>query len=255
MADSELRQRKPHAAEDPIEPARKKKSPQQLVDEEEKYTYWIDALRVITFLFLASCALSYWISNGESFFWGQKNKPNYMRVDWWKAKMNGPLYLTPEELSAYDGKDPSKPVYIAINGTIFDVSLGRHIYGPGGSYNYFAGCDAARAFVTGCFAEDRTPDMRGVEDMFLPLDDPETDAQWTAAELEELKARELAVARQRVHEALKHWVNFFGNSKKYHRVGFVKRDEGWLEREPRRELCAAAQQGRTKRKPRHGGEK
>jgi hypothetical protein len=87
MADSELRQRKPHAAEDPIEPARKKKSPQQLVDEEEKYTYWIDALRVITFLFLASCALSYWISNGESFFWGQKNKPNYMRVDWWKAKM------------------------------------------------------------------------------------------------------------------------------------------------------------------------
>ncbi|PTB75887.1 hypothetical protein M440DRAFT_1357485 [Trichoderma longibrachiatum ATCC 18648] len=190
MADSELRQRKPHAEEDPIEPTRRKKSPGQLVDEEEKYTYWIDALRVISFLFLASCALSYWISNGESFFWGQKHKPNYMRVDWWKAKW-----------------------------------------------------------------EDRTPDMRGVEDMFLPLDDPETDAQWTAAEMEELKAQERAVARQRVHEALRHWVNFFGNSKKYHRVGFVKRDEGWLEREPRRELCAAAQQGRTKRKPRHGGQK
>ncbi|KAL7798187.1 cytochrome b5 [Trichoderma ceciliae] len=251
MADSELRQRKQPDAGEPIKAAKTKKLK---VRDEDAYSPWLDALRVISFLFVASCALSYWISNGESFFWGMRNKPNYMRVDWWKAQMKGPIYLTPAELATYDGKDPSKPVYIAINGTIFDVSLGRHVYGPGGSYSYFAGCDAARAFVTGCFADDRTPDMRGVEDMFLPLDDPETDAQWTTAEMKELKAKELAVAQRKVHDALSHWINFFGSSKKYHRVGYVKREKNWLEKQPRRELCAPAQQGRSKRKSRHGGD-
>ncbi|KAL6804643.1 cytochrome b5 [Trichoderma sp. SZMC 28013] len=253
MADSELRQRKqPDAAEATV-PAKKKPSKSK-VDDEDAYSPWLDVLRVISFLFVASCALSYWISNGESFFWGMRNKPNYLRVDWWKAQWQGPIYLTPEQLAAYDGKDPSKPVYVAINGTIFDVSLGRHIYGPGGSYNYFAGCDAARAFVTGCFADDRTPDMRGVEDMFLPLDDPETDAQWTTAEMKEMKEMELIRAQRQVHDALKHWINFFGNSKKYHKVGYVKREKNWLEKQPRRELCAPAQQGRSKRKPRHAKE-
>ncbi|KAL7941665.1 cytochrome b5 [Trichoderma barbatum] len=254
MADSELRQRKQQDAAEATKPAKtkSKSKSKSKVDDEDAYSPWLDVLRVISFLFVASCALSYWISNGESFFWGMKNKPNYLRVDWWKAQVQGPIYLTLEQLSAYDGKDPSKPVYVAINGTIFDVSRGRHIYGPGGSYNYFAGCDAARAFITGCFAEDRTPDMRGVEDMFLPLDDPETDAQWTTAEMEQLKAGELAAAKRKANDALKHWVNFFGNSKKYHRVGFVKLEKNWLEKQPRRKLCAAAQQGRTKRKPRHG---
>ncbi|KAL7911157.1 cytochrome b5 [Trichoderma velutinum] len=250
MADSELRQRKQQDAGAATKPA-KAKSSKSRADDEDAYSPWLDVLRVISFLFVASCALSYWISNGESFFWGMRNKPNYMRIDWWKAQWQGPIYLTPEQLTAYDGKDPSKPVYVAINGTIFDVSLGRHIYGPGGSYNYFAGCDAARAFVTGCFADDRTPDMRGVEDMFLPLDDPETDAQWTTAEMKEMKEMELIRAHRQVHDALKHWVSFFGNSKKYHKVGYVKREKDWLEKQPRRELCAPAQQGRSKRKPRH----
>lgn len=64
---------------------------------------------------------------------------------------------------------------MAINGTIYDVSNGRKHYGPGGSYHFFAGADASRGFVTGCFDTDRTPDMRGVEEMYLPLDDPEID--------------------------------------------------------------------------------
>jgi predicted heme/steroid binding protein len=164
----------------------------------------------------------------------------------------GPITLTLEELSAFDGKDPSKPVYVALNGTIYDVSVSRHVYGPGGPYSYFSGCDAARGFVTGCFAEDRTPDMRGVEDMFLPLDDPEIDAQWTAAEMKEQKARELAVALSKVDDALKNWVKFFANSKKYHKVGYVKKEKNWLQKQPRRKLCEPAQQGRSKRTPRHG---
>lgn len=156
--------------------------------------------------------------------------------------------MTPEELSAFDGSDPEKPVYLAINGTIYDVSAGRHIYGPGGSYSFFAGADASRAFVTGCFAEDITPDMRGAEVMYLPRDDPETDAQWSAAELEAMRAEELETAKEKTYKALKHWVDFFAKSQKYSKVGYVQREEGWLEKQPVRELCAPAEKGRSKRK-------
>lgn len=102
--------------------------------------------------------------------------------------------------------------------------------------------------MTGCFAEDITPDMRGVEVMYLPLDDAETDAHWTTAQMEQLRAQELETAKDRAYKALEHWVNFFAKSKKYNRVGYVKREEGWLEKLPRRELCAPAQKGRSKRK-------
>jgi predicted heme/steroid binding protein len=167
----------------------------------------------------------------------------------------GPLYLTPEELLAYDGSDPTKPIYLAINGTIYDVSSNPRTYGPGGSYQYFAGCDASRAYVTGCFAEDRTPDMRGVEEMYLPLDDPSIDRHWSKAELVELKKKEREEALKKVHDGLEHWVKFFANSKKYNFVGYVKRPEGWPGTEPVRRLCDVAAKGRTKRKiPEKGGE-
>lgn len=161
---------------------------------------------------------------------------------------SGPVYLTPEELSAFDGTDPEKPLYLAINGTIYDVSNGRRIYGPGGSYSVFAGCDASRAYVTGCFREDRTPDMRGVEEMYLPRDDAEVDAHWTAEELAALKVTEQEQAKERAYNALKHWVDFFANSPKYTKVGYVKREEGWLEKMEKRELCEKARRGRNKRK-------
>ncbi|KAK1723214.1 hypothetical protein CaCOL14_001115 [Colletotrichum acutatum] len=228
---------------------KKKKSKKSKKDNTytDEYSPYLDILRLLSFFFLASCALSYLQSGGESFFWGQKNKPWYMRPDYWKAKWNGPLYLTPEELLQYDGSDPTKPIYLAINHTIFDVSANPRIYGPGGSYNVFAGRDASRGFVTGCFVEDRTPDMRGVEDMFLPLDDPEIDRHWSYADMQALQAEERAAAQQKVHDALKHWVDFFSKSDKYGEVGKVKREDGWLEKEKRRPLCEQAQKGRVKR--------
>ncbi|CAJ2511783.1 Uu.00g074080.m01.CDS01 [Anthostomella pinea] len=221
---------------------------QRLDDEDEAYSPWVDILRVLSFLAVASCALSYLISGGESYMWGVRHTPRYMQVEWWKSQLRGPIYLTPAELATYDGTDETLPVYLAINGTIYDVSSNRRTYGPGGSYRFFAGADASRSYVTGCFAEDRTADMRGVEDMYLPLDDAEVDKHWTAADMAALREKELAEARRRVHEGLLHWVKFFENNAKYPRVGYVKREEGWLEREPRRELCKTAAKGRKPRK-------
>ncbi|KAL2110529.1 hypothetical protein VUR80DRAFT_1090 [Thermomyces stellatus] len=254
MADtSELRQRKPAPANEE-EPRRARAKAR--ADEEDQYTPWVDVLRVLTFLFVASCALSYLISSGESLFWGMQHKPHYLRLNWWKNYFEPPIELTPEELANYDGTDPTKPIYLAINGTIYDVTPGARIYGPGGSYHWFAGCDASRAYVTGCFAEDRTPDMRGVEEMFLPLEDSEANSHFTKEELAELRKEEMRVARKKVKDALAHWVQFFEKHDKYRRVGTVKREKGWLKELPRKELCEAAQKGRKPRQiPEGRGEK
>ncbi|KAI1210482.1 cytochrome b5 [Annulohypoxylon truncatum] len=229
-------------------PPKPKPSVKELVTDEEEYSPWVDILRVISFLIVASCGLSYLVSGGESFTWNMRAPPKYMQLDWWKTQLRGPIYLTPAELAQYDGTDETKPIYLAINGTIFDVSSNRRTYGPGGSYRFFAGADAARSYITGCFADDRTADLRGVEEMFLPLDDPAVDAHFDAAELAALKEQELKEAQEKAHEALAHWIRFFEASPKYSKVGYVKKDKNWLDREPRRKLCESASKGRKPRK-------
>ncbi|PWY99861.1 hypothetical protein BCV70DRAFT_176771 [Testicularia cyperi] len=68
------------------------------------------------------------------------------------------------ELAMYNGRDPKKPVYLAILGEVYDVSAGRRMYGPGGSYAFFGGKDASRAYVTGCFETHLTYDIRDFDD-------------------------------------------------------------------------------------------
>ena len=94
MSDSEpsVRQRKPKGNEsvpkDGPEPSEKpKKSKRTNYDEDDPWSPYIDVLRVLTFLFMASCGLSYLVTSGESWFWTMKNPPAYLRTDWWKTKI------------------------------------------------------------------------------------------------------------------------------------------------------------------------
>ncbi|XP_029467928.1 neuferricin [Rhinatrema bivittatum] len=61
--------------------------------------------------------------------------------------------LSKEELSRYTGAAGSPGLYLALLGHVFDVKKGRKHYGPGGSYSFFAGRDASRAYVTGDFSD------------------------------------------------------------------------------------------------------
>ncbi|XP_078161371.1 membrane steroid-binding protein 1-like isoform X2 [Carex rostrata] len=71
--------------------------------------------------------------------------------------------ITEEELKAYDGSDPKKPLLMAIKNQIYDVTQSRVFYGPGGPYALFAGRDASRALAKMSFEpQDLTSDISGL---------------------------------------------------------------------------------------------
>lgn len=62
---------------------------------------------------------------------------------------------TPRTLALHDGTTVTggkeSRILLAINGRVFDVSSGRHFYGPGGPYGNFAGRDASRGMAKQSF--------------------------------------------------------------------------------------------------------
>ncbi|CAD6503758.1 BgTH12-05503 [Blumeria graminis f. sp. triticale] len=207
----------------------------------------LDIFRTFVFLALISSVLSYFITR-ESFTWSIE-RPRWARTIVIKAWLMGPQNYSDDDLKAFNGTDPSKPILLAINGTIYDVSPGRRFYGPGGSYHFFSGRDASRAFVSNCFDVDLTPDMRGLEEIFLPLNDPTIDSLYSSGDLKNLRQKERREAFQKVDQSLRKWVEFFANHKKYVKIGLVKRDDGWEFQGPPPPLCESAM---AKRKPREG---
>ncbi|KAI9842705.1 MAG: hypothetical protein M1837_006990 [Sclerophora amabilis] len=257
---SSLRQRNVKEASPPPSPP----SPDKLTQAEDAVSISVtDVLRILGGLLLLSSVLSYFITN-DSVLWNYRPSWTYLPV--LKAWLRGPLDLTDAQLASYDGTDPTLPILLAVNGTIYDVSASPQSYGPGGSYHFFAGRDATRAFVTGCFDSDLVPDMRGVEEMFLPLDyddiggdtgervaEEEKRKPPERKELKLRKEREKREAFKKVRDAVGHWVGFFEKSEKYSRVGKVLREDGWEERMEKRDLCQQAQKGRKKRGQEKGG--
>ena len=57
--------------------------------------------------------------------------------------VNGEKIFTTQELGMYDGTDPSLPIYLALDGDVYNVSPGKEYYKPGGSYHSLAGKDAS----------------------------------------------------------------------------------------------------------------
>ncbi|EOR04185.1 DNA-directed RNA polymerase II subunit RPB9 [Wallemia ichthyophaga EXF-994] len=93
-----------------------------------------------------------------------------------------------DQLADFNGRN-GKDIYLAVNGLVFDVSSNPRIYGPGGMYHAAVAKDAARAFVTNCFKDQPTHDLRGL----------------TEKELSQVKG----------------WQSFFDNHPKYMLVGGI----------------------------------
>ena len=61
---------------------------------------------------------------------------------------------SPDELREFDGSDASKPVLLAIDGRVFDVSGSSMYRKPDGAYSVFAGHDATVCLATGSLSAD-----------------------------------------------------------------------------------------------------
>ncbi|KAL8846573.1 MAG: hypothetical protein Q9221_008339 [Calogaya cf. arnoldii] len=208
----------------------------------------LDILRLLLVGILLSTTLSYFITS-DSLTWGYR--PAWTRPARIRAWLRGPITLTPDQLSLYNGTLPSLPIYLSLNASIYDVSSSPHLYGPGGPYHFFSGRDATRAFITGCFKEDLTHDIRGVEEMFVPIDDPE-EGVVSSKVRKTRRERDLRVARRKVREAVEGWRGLFNGGKggRYFWVGTVV---GLEEGGEVRGLCEAAREGRPRRGKDNGG--
>lgn len=120
-----------------------------------------------------------------SYTWDYESK--WMRLKTYWPESNSRLF-SERGLAEFDGSVPGRPIYLAIDGDVYDVTAGK-AYQPGGSYAIFTGVDAARAFATGCFKAHRTHDLRGL-----------TDTQLSSVE---------------------HWKKFYAEHKDYFKVGRV----------------------------------
>lgn len=150
-------------------------------------------------LILLNFVLSYFVTG--TLLWGSETKytnPQYIKYVAMNPTTFGQRVYSEQELAFYDGGHKTTDtgleieniILLAVNGSVYDVSSNPRSYGPLGGYHFFAGRDAARAFVTGCFKTDLTHDLRGLD-------------------------------MDHANEVLEGWQRFFENSPKYWKVGTV----------------------------------
>ncbi|THH21048.1 hypothetical protein EW146_g425 [Bondarzewia mesenterica] len=171
----------------------------------------LDLLKFLVYVLLFITLSGKFIAG--DFLWGYEGKWTNLKTYW---PTNQRLF-SEGFLAKFDGRNPDMPLYLAvsysslpaaliliknliadyghtvhglkIDGDVYDVSSNRRVYGPGGSYHFMAGKDAARAFGTGCFKDHQTHDLRGLSE-------------------KELKS-------------VQHWKDFFKDHKSYFKIGRV----------------------------------
>ncbi|KAJ6183674.1 hypothetical protein N7519_004975 [Penicillium mononematosum] len=249
---SELRQRPTATSKSSNGPDKEPTPRQHTINDETDQDHGIsllDIIRVIVTLLIACGGLSYYMTSSESVLWGYR--PWYTR--WPVVKQWVVCETRRSTRPCYPDTKPTFPLqwhrhqppplrrgerdHLRCLGKPYDLRTGREL-------QLLRGRDATRAFVTGCFKEDLTNDLRGVEVMFLPVEDVEEEGV-TSAQRKIRREKELRAARARVEETVKRWTGFFANHAKYFEAGRVIEDGG-VHGEPW-PLCESAQKQRPKR--------
>lgn len=103
------------------------------IETRQRFTF-LDIFRIFGGLLIFSSVLSYWFTSTAS--WNLL-EGKYTNVDFYKFEFSRLVFpshygtMSLKQLSLYNGTDSSLPIYISVNGTIFDVTKSKHIYGPG----------------------------------------------------------------------------------------------------------------------------
>lgn len=87
-----------------------------------------------------------------------------------KEEPDPPRNFTSLQLVHFNGEPDEKtgedkPVYLSINGKVFDVSAGRNFYGPEGPYAAFAGRECGVALAKMSFDAEHLNDLSGCKDL------------------------------------------------------------------------------------------
>ncbi|KAG8963705.1 hypothetical protein FRC03_002677 [Tulasnella sp. 419] len=91
----------------------------------------------------------------------KKEVPSEWREGYsWRPKSHPPTILfrrySPKTLQKFNGTDDER-ILLAIDRKVFDVTMGKSFYGPGGPYGNFAGRDASRGMAKQSFDEGKNP--------------------------------------------------------------------------------------------------
>jgi len=109
-----------------------------------------------------------YINDGFQMNGSTKRAANNDKDDEEEDTPDPPRNFTMKQLRYFDGKvnettNESKPVYLSVAGTVFDVSKGREFYGPGGPYEMFAGRECGAALATMSFDESLLDNMSAID--------------------------------------------------------------------------------------------
>lgn len=100
-----------------------------------KYSRWIPKVLTVA---MAGIAVIYGF-----FFFDPSGDSHPERIGLSKAVLSNTF--TPETLRPFNGDSSTTPIYVGIDGLVYDISLGREYYSPGSRYHSIAGTDGSKA--------------------------------------------------------------------------------------------------------------
>jgi predicted heme/steroid binding protein len=97
------------------------------IKKNKKFFYFFLSLIIILVIIFLYFAINYSINSKITTVSTANNLPN----------------ISLQSLKEFNGDDDSKPIYIGLNGKVYDVSAGREFYRSDGPYHYLAGKDSS----------------------------------------------------------------------------------------------------------------